>query len=115
MDGPQPRRAALALAEYLKRGAEEIQSRATFVGVAGSNLHPPGEFNGDQRRDPEFKQKMAEVLCVYREVKLIKKIAAAAKQEPSDAVAMDVSGSSPSPPTSARNYACPNCSLNCLA
>src|SRR5215470_5413464 len=27
----------------------------------------------------------------------------------------DVGGSSPSPPTSARNYACPDCSLNCLA
>src|SRR6266853_1983944 len=40
------------------------------------------------RRDPEFKQKMAEVLCVYREVKLIKETAAAAKQEPSDAVAI---------------------------
>jgi hypothetical protein len=25
-----------------------------------------------ERREPEFKQKMAEVLCVYREVKLIK-------------------------------------------
>ena len=41
-----------------------------------------------ERRDPEFKQKMAEVLCVYREVKLIKEMAAAAKQEPSDAVAI---------------------------
>src|SRR5579862_5460208 len=41
-----------------------------------------------ERRDPEFKQKMAEVLCVYREVKLIKEAAAAAKQEPSDAVAI---------------------------
>ena len=41
-----------------------------------------------ERRDPEFKQKMAEVLCVYREVKLIKEIAAAAKQKPSDAVAI---------------------------
>jgi transposase len=40
-----------------------------------------------ERRDPEFKQKMAEVLCVYREVKLIKE-AAAAKREPSDAVAI---------------------------
>ena len=39
-------------------------------------------------RDPEFKQKMAEVLCVYREVKLIKETAAAAKQEPSDALAI---------------------------
>ena len=41
-----------------------------------------------ERRDPEFKQKMAEVLCVYREVKLIKETAAAAKQQPSDAVAI---------------------------
>ena len=41
-----------------------------------------------ERRDPEFKQKMAEVLCVYREVKLIKETAAAAKQESSDAVAI---------------------------
>ena len=32
-----------------------------------------------ERRDPEFKQKMAEVLCVYREVKLIRETAAAAK------------------------------------
>jgi transposase len=41
-----------------------------------------------ERRDPEFKQKMVEVLCVYREVKLIKEAAAAAKQAPSDAVAI---------------------------
>ena len=41
-----------------------------------------------ERRDPEFKAKMAEVLCVYREVKLIKETAAAAKQKPSDAVAI---------------------------
>src|SRR6202795_4861632 len=41
-----------------------------------------------ERRDPEFKAKMAEVLCVYREVKLIKETAAAANQEPSDAVAI---------------------------
>jgi transposase len=41
-----------------------------------------------ERRDPEFKQKMAEVLCVYREVKLIKEAAAAAQQKPSDAVAI---------------------------
>src|SRR6202158_4110787 len=37
-------------------------------------------------RDPEFKAKMAEVLCIYREVKIIKETAAAAKQKPSDAV-----------------------------
>jgi transposase len=41
-----------------------------------------------ERRDPEFKEKMAEVLCVYREVKIIKEAAAAAKQKPSDAVAI---------------------------
>jgi len=41
-----------------------------------------------ERRDPQFKQKMAEVLCVYREVRLIKATAAAAKQKPSDAVAI---------------------------
>ena len=41
-----------------------------------------------ERRDPQFKQKMAEVLCVYRQVKLIKEAAAAAKQKPSDAVAI---------------------------
>src|SRR5207245_6560973 len=40
-----------------------------------------------ERRDPQFKQKMADVLCVYREVKLIKEKAAAAKRQPSDAVA----------------------------
>src|SRR5215475_10164514 len=31
---------------------------------------------------------MAEVLCIYREVKIIKETAAAAKQKPSDAVAI---------------------------
>ncbi len=41
-----------------------------------------------ERRDPDFKAKMAEVLCVYREVKIIKETAAKAKQKPSDAVAI---------------------------
>jgi transposase len=41
-----------------------------------------------ERRDPQFKQKMAEVLCVYRQVKLIKEGAAAAKQKLSNAVAI---------------------------
>jgi hypothetical protein len=41
-----------------------------------------------ERRDPEFKAKMAEVLCVYREVKIIKETAAAAKQKLGDAVAI---------------------------
>src|SRR5271165_7013491 len=40
-----------------------------------------------ERRDPEFKQKMAQVLCVYREVKLIKETAAAAKQKPGSLLA----------------------------
>src|SRR5215467_13261936 len=41
-----------------------------------------------ERRDPEFKEKMAEVLCVYREVKILKETAAALKTQPSDAVAI---------------------------
>jgi transposase len=41
-----------------------------------------------ERRDPEFKEKMAEVLCVYREVKILKETAAAAKTQPGDAVAI---------------------------
>ncbi len=41
-----------------------------------------------ERRDPDFAEKMAEVLCVYRRVKLLKKAAAASKRKPSDAVAV---------------------------
>jgi len=41
-----------------------------------------------ERRDPEFKEKMAEVLCVYREVKILKETAAASKKKPSDKVAI---------------------------
>jgi len=41
-----------------------------------------------ERRDPEFAAKMAEVLCVYRKVKLLKKAAARAKTKPSDTVAI---------------------------
>jgi transposase len=41
-----------------------------------------------ERRDPEFKEKMAEVLCVYREVKMLKKASENSKGKPSDAVAI---------------------------
>jgi transposase len=41
-----------------------------------------------ERRDSEFEQKMAEVLCVYREVELIKEAAAATGQPLGDAVAI---------------------------
>jgi hypothetical protein len=41
-----------------------------------------------ERRDPDFAEKMAEVLCVYRKVKFLKKAAAASRQKPSDAVAV---------------------------
>jgi len=41
-----------------------------------------------ERRDPEFAEKMAEVLCVYRKVKLLKKAAARSKENPTDAVAI---------------------------
>src|SRR6202048_4696804 len=39
-------------------------------------------------RDPEFAEKMAEVLCVYRKVKVLKKAAALSKNKPSDRVAI---------------------------
>ena len=41
-----------------------------------------------ERRDPDFAEKMAEVLCVYRQVKILKKAAAVSKKKPSDAVAI---------------------------
>jgi hypothetical protein len=41
-----------------------------------------------EQRDPEFAEKMAEVLCIYREVRLLKKAAAVSKKEPNDAVAV---------------------------
>ena len=41
-----------------------------------------------EQRDPEFAEKMAEVLCVYRKVKLLKKAASCANKKPSDAVAI---------------------------
>jgi hypothetical protein len=40
-----------------------------------------------EQRDPDFAEKMAEVLCVYREVRLLKK-AAVSKKRPSEAVAI---------------------------
>src|SRR5258708_26231418 len=39
-----------------------------------------------ERRDPEVKQKMADGLCIYREVKLIKETATPAQQKPGDTV-----------------------------
>src|SRR5258707_3011713 len=41
-----------------------------------------------ERRDPEFAAKMAQVLCVYRQVKILKKAAAVSKSKPRDAVAV---------------------------
>jgi Winged helix-turn helix len=41
-----------------------------------------------ERRDPDFAEEMAEVLCVYRKVKLLKKPAAASGKKPSDAAAV---------------------------
>ena len=41
-----------------------------------------------ERRDPDFAEKMAEVLCVYRQVKVLKAASIAAKEQPSDAVAV---------------------------
>jgi hypothetical protein len=52
-----------------------------------------------ERRDPQFKQKMAEVLCVYRQVRRIKATGAAAKQKPSDAVAIVSCSAGRAPPS----------------
>jgi transposase len=41
-----------------------------------------------EKRDAEFEQKMAEVLCVYREVKILKEAAAEAKTSPNSQVAI---------------------------
>jgi transposase len=43
-----------------------------------------------EQRDPDFAEKMAEVLCVYRQVKILKQAAAMSKEKkkPSDAVAI---------------------------
>ena len=41
-----------------------------------------------EQRDPEFAEKMAEVLCVYRQVKILKQAAAVSKKKPSDAMAI---------------------------
>jgi transposase len=41
-----------------------------------------------EKRDAEFEQKMAEVLCVYREVKILKEAAAEAKTVPNSQVAI---------------------------
>jgi transposase len=40
-----------------------------------------------EQRDPAFAEKMAEVLCVYRQVKILKEAAAAAKRKPREPVA----------------------------
>jgi hypothetical protein len=41
-----------------------------------------------EQRDPEFAEKMTEVLSVYRKVKLLKNAAVASKKKPSDTVAI---------------------------
>src|ERR1019366_5339850 len=41
-----------------------------------------------EKRDPEFAEKMTEVLWVYRKVKLLKKAAARSKRRPNDRVAI---------------------------
>jgi len=41
-----------------------------------------------EKRDPEFAKKMAEVLCIYRKVKLLKKAAARSERKPNERVAI---------------------------
>jgi hypothetical protein len=41
-----------------------------------------------EQRGPDFGEKLAELLCVYRQVKILKEAAAVSKKTPSDAVAI---------------------------
>jgi len=41
-----------------------------------------------EQRDPDFADKMAQVLCVYRKVKILKQVASAAKNKPKEKVAV---------------------------
>ena len=41
-----------------------------------------------EQRDPDFAEKMAEVLCVYRQVRNLKQAAAVSKKKLSDAMAI---------------------------
>jgi hypothetical protein len=41
-----------------------------------------------EQRDPDFAERMAEVLCVYRTVKILKKVATAPKHKPNEKVAV---------------------------
>jgi hypothetical protein len=41
-----------------------------------------------ERRDPDFAEKIAKVLCVYRQVKVLKAAAASAKEQPGDTMAV---------------------------
>jgi transposase len=41
-----------------------------------------------EQRDPDFADKMAEVLCVYREVKILKQVVSTAKNKPNEKVAI---------------------------
>src|SRR4249919_2569123 len=41
-----------------------------------------------EQRDPDFAEKMAEVLCVYRQARTLKQAAAVSKKKPSDAMAI---------------------------
>jgi hypothetical protein len=65
----------------------------------GHGVQDPGPRRGQaaqkcdttwKQRDPDFAGKMAEVLCVYRQVKILKQAAAVSKRKkkPSDAVAI---------------------------
>jgi transposase len=64
-------------------------SQGTVCKILNEQEIKPHKVRYDlERRDPEFEEKMAEVLCVYREVKILKEAAAASKTGPGDAVAV---------------------------
>ena len=59
-----------------------------------------------ERRDAEFEQKMAQVLCVYREVQVLKKAAAKSKKSAKSAAIVSYDEEPASRPSPRRHRIC---------
>jgi hypothetical protein len=73
------------------RGHRPTAGHACLSALAQAQIKPHKMRSYLERRDPDFKEKMAEVLCVYRKVEVLKKSAAAAAKRnkpPSEEVAI---------------------------
>ena len=66
-----------------------------------------------ERRDAEFEPKMAEVLCVYREVQVLKKAAAKAEKSKKPVAIVSTTRSLESRPSPRRHRICRQCQAAC--